>query len=89
VAAPFFDTHSAISDGEALIRNTPLSGRFALLAEREGLIRVILGPHPFGAAAPSWSAFLPISRTLRSHPVPSLHHIRKTPLAGRFAYLAE
>src|SRR5690606_39008748 len=42
------------------------------------------------AAAPCKSAILPICRTLRgTHQITSLRHIRKTPLAGRLAYVAE
>src|SRR3546814_20389698 len=42
------------------------------------------------AAAPCKSAILPICRTSRgTHQITSLRHIRKTPLAGRLAYVAE
>src|SRR3546814_8130795 len=42
------------------------------------------------AAAPCKSAILPICRTRRgTHQITSLRHIRKTPLAGRLAYVAE
>src|SRR3546814_17291051 len=42
------------------------------------------------AAAPCKSAILPICRPRRgTHQITSLRHIRKTPLAGRLAYVAE
>ena len=41
------------------------------------------------AAAPSTSAILPMCRTEGSHQVLPLRQKRKTPLAGRFAFLAE
>jgi hypothetical protein len=71
------------------IRKSPLSGAFAYLAERGGFTRAIHGPRPMGSFAVRIGNPADASNPVGIRPPTALRQIRKSPLSGAFAYLAE
>ena len=74
-------------------QNAP-SMRHAIVWSLRGIVRPIHGPHPSALRAPGPACGCPILfqtklSNRKGSSTTSLRQIRKTPLAGRFAYLAE